>query len=71
MKITDDMLTEWFPPEVVPVNVGKYETIVLPPHRATSSAFTIFSDGKWKWADGRLCVFQNRWWRGLKEPQRD
>ncbi|WP_175706789.1 hypothetical protein [Burkholderia ambifaria] len=72
MKITDDMLTEWFPPEIVPVNAGEYETIVLTPHLARASAFPIFSEGKWKWKDGRLCIFQNRWWRGLnKEPQRD
>lgn len=67
MKITDDMLTEWFPPEIVPVNAGEYETIALPPDRASASVHAIFRDGKWKWPQGNLCVFQNRWWRGLKE----
>ncbi|UIY58161.1 hypothetical protein [Burkholderia cepacia] len=73
MKITDDMLTEWFPHEMKPVHVGVYET-----------DFNVCRSGGWAYWDGKnwgnSCrrpseannrrypsAIQNKGWRGLKE----
>jgi hypothetical protein len=58
-------MTEWYPLEIKPVRVGKYETVIdgdnfqIPIYR--------FWDGK-RWThtySKYICVFQNRHWRGL------
>ncbi|WP_027810118.1 hypothetical protein [Burkholderia cenocepacia] len=74
MKITDDMLTEWFPADVKPIRDGVYQTT-----KFNDGGFTFYArwaDGEWKFDSHRpdfaagetLCSpFQNRRWRGLKE----
>ncbi|MGY6240582.1 hypothetical protein ACW910_24370 (plasmid) [Burkholderia ambifaria] len=83
MKITDDMLTGWFPPEVKPVHEGAYPT-----RDENGSQWFSYWDG-YRWLYGRQyfsgetirltelmrnrpAAFQDRPWRGInKEPQRD
>ncbi|MBR8228051.1 hypothetical protein KDX05_06965 [Burkholderia vietnamiensis] len=66
MKITDDMLTEWFPGYVKPIHVGEYE------RRYGENPFTDKWDGE-KWVYGSVaffdeeCLCQTHPWRGLKE----
>ncbi|MCA8481747.1 hypothetical protein LGN35_27860 [Burkholderia multivorans] len=66
MKITDDMLTDWFPPHIKPVNEGLYLTRVT---RYGVTTYCIWRDGKWRFKNNpeTYCIFQNRQWIGLKE----
>jgi len=71
MKITDDMLTGWFPSSVKPVRDGIYLTrfdgIGIPGYR-------VWKHDKWLYIEDQtqICVFQDPEWRGLKkEPKRD
>ena len=80
MKITDDMLTGWFPEEVKPVHTGVYPTEWRGKH-----GFAHF--GKYGWGHSYVDFdtacrlsngthyrsdYQDKRWRGLnKEPQRD
>jgi len=81
MKITDDMLTGWFPPDTKPIHRGVYPTEI----RWGSLIKKGFSywNGKY-WSHGESTPqeaerlsrqaaigIQGKYWRGLKEPQRD
>ncbi|WP_143757467.1 hypothetical protein [Burkholderia singularis] len=75
MKITDDMLTEWFPASINPVHEGEYETRAL----TASGLRRKFIDGQWwyfsrrngRWYLSEFKKFPGAEWRGLKEPYRD
>lgn len=67
-QITDDMLTPWFPPEIKPVHVGRYQT------ECQTGDYFVNYWGRQQVhyeADGDRgcdpCVIQDRPWRGLKE----
>ena len=67
MKITDDMLTGWFPGDVKPVRVGEYERLY-----GNNPYIDKWNGQKWVYGPaGEECFTQIRPWRGLKEPQRD
>jgi hypothetical protein len=86
MKITDDMLTGWFPPQVKPVRVGVYEAFMEVFTDRFGTSHLEFGFSRW---DGRRwgamhtdiksanellpwhAAAQAKSWRGLKEPQRD
>lgn len=84
MKITDDMLTGWFPPEVKPVRPGIYLVKKFP---NMDWLYWRYWDGAiWKTGIDSSCAapdmriasrystakIQDVQWRGLnKEPQRD
>ncbi|WP_175712162.1 hypothetical protein [Burkholderia ambifaria] len=80
MKITDDMLTEWFPGTIKPARPGMYEVkreycdgTPMPDH------YLQWTGKRWEYAYAfRLGhkgdyahLARNEKWRGLKEPQRD
>lgn len=66
MKINDDMLTEWFPPSIKPVHEGLYPTRV---YRYGVVMDCIWKNGEWHFArhPERRCIFQDRYWIGLKK----
>jgi hypothetical protein len=71
MKITDDMLTGWFPPHIKPIHPGNYQ--VKSRFEECTVPWTAYWDGR-LWAtskNGQILHWQDRIWRGLKEPQRD
>jgi hypothetical protein len=61
-------LTDWFPAEVKPVHVGWYHTL--------QKGNSVESSWNWWWSgeawffepDFDRCIYQDRIWRGLKEP---
>lgn len=67
MKITDDMLTEWFPHRIKPMHEGIYETRF----RGDPNPFRlrIWNGARWMYLEDprQICVFQDCEWRGLKE----
>lgn len=71
MKITDDMLTGWFPANVDPLRIGYYEML----NTSTGIVFRAWYSGcMWfRDLDGPTVPLVRIWpWRGLnKEPQRD
>jgi len=84
MKITDDMLTEWFPPEVKPIRPGIY---LVKKFAHVDWLYWRYWDGDF-WRTGIVyecsapdtrfskglskASIQDVQWRGLnKEPQRD
>ncbi|MDN7703311.1 hypothetical protein QZM15_33030 [Burkholderia sp. AU44665] len=71
MKITDDMLTEWFPDHVKPVHEGIYPTRIV--GMPLSELRCIWNGARWMYLDSpkQPRIFQDLEWRGLKEPQRD
>lgn len=69
MKITDDMLTEWFPENIKPVHIGLYQRY----YRDDLTEIPDYWDGSRWWIcaeDGNI-VTESRGlsllWRGLKE----
>ena len=78
--ITDDMKTEWYPPEVKPVHSGVYEISYSP--KSSNKAlhgFAHFDGELWGWKQEtaeraekfpvrRVDNIQNKHWRGLKAP---
>ncbi|MBR8141172.1 hypothetical protein KDW46_02205 [Burkholderia vietnamiensis] len=77
MKITDDMLTGWFPPHIKPVHAGTYpvEWAVL---GQINRGFAHWDGRLWgnttkiagfakAHAGDRKSAAQNKSWRGLKE----
>ncbi|MDN7988979.1 hypothetical protein QZM97_02700 [Burkholderia orbicola] len=67
MKITDDMLTEWFPHRIKPMHEGIYETIFR--GAPNQSRLRLWNGARWMYLDDpqQICVFQDCDWRGLKE----
>ncbi|KOR22970.1 hypothetical protein [Burkholderia cenocepacia] len=67
MKITDDMLTEWFPADVSPVHIGRYLTKSR--HGSSLEDWVAYWDGSlWlEFEGGSPLVHQRRIWKGLKE----
>lgn len=61
-------LTKWFDPSVKPVRRGWYETKA----ESDSLVFMAYWTGaKWlwdTWSTANECLFQDRYWRGLKAP---
>ena len=77
MKITDDMLTEWFPPYVRPVHEGVYPTLWKGRH-----GFAHYGKNGWghSYEDFEIACrlssgpnypsyYQDKQWRGLKEKR--
>ncbi|WP_334021343.1 hypothetical protein [Burkholderia orbicola] len=87
MKITDDMLTEWFPPEVKPIHVGVYQACMEVFTDRFGTSHIEYGFAKWdgqRWGAMHTDIksaaelipwhaaSQSKSWRGLnKEPQRD
>lgn len=70
MKITDDMLTEWFPNHARPVREGLYEVR----RQNTVRMFMVWNGIHWTYQDGSYTDFGKQYWserdsiwRGLKE----
>jgi hypothetical protein len=60
-------VTQWFGPDVKPVNPGAYESTIN--EDGFGAYLSAEWDGTWwRWEDGRICIFQDRTWRGLAEP---
>lgn len=78
MKITDDMLTEWFPNHSRPVRAGLYEV-----HRPCITSgqmqdFMIWTGHHWTYQDGSYTDFGKPYlsedkstWRGLKKEMKE
>ncbi|HDR9087327.1 TPA: hypothetical protein QDB10_003242 [Burkholderia vietnamiensis] len=80
MKITDDMLTEWFPEGAKPARPGCYQVTDPEGHQfhKASIGYQYWNGFYWEgltWQAGRdagRSIYQYHAWRGLnKEPQRD
>ncbi|HDR9036074.1 TPA: hypothetical protein QDB07_003582 [Burkholderia vietnamiensis] len=72
MKITDDMLTEWFPGNVIPERIGWYECMFLGGCGRvmlfwTGSKWTNTPSGGWAPVRSTFGIFRGDSWRGLKE----
>lgn len=67
MKITDDMLTEWFPHYIKPIHKGIYETRFF--GYPSAPQLRIWNGTWWVYIDdpAQICMFQDCAWRGLKE----
>ncbi|PRH46394.1 hypothetical protein [Burkholderia multivorans] len=66
MKITDDVLTEWFPTNVDPIRIGYYEML----NESTGTVFMAWYSGCMWFRDlnGPTVPLVRIWpWRGLKE----
>lgn len=68
-RITNDMLTDWFPSIVKPVHEGLYDTRMG--HGDDGPALRrLWKDNNW-WFNGQvvivLCVVQQREWRGVTD----
>ncbi|MCA8045530.1 hypothetical protein [Burkholderia arboris] len=70
MKITDDMLTEWFPNHVKPTRIGLYEVR----RKDIRSMFMMWNGTYWTYQDGAYTDFGKPYrcestskWRGLKD----
>ena len=60
-------MTEWFPSDVKPVRPGIYEVAGRGECGIPWKAEWVPGEG-WRGTDGKWLLFQNRSWRGLKEP---
>ncbi|WP_321853144.1 hypothetical protein [Burkholderia cenocepacia] len=82
MKITDDMLTEWFPPHIKPIHVGVYSACMEVVTDRFGTSHLEYGFARWdghRW--GAMCsdirsaeellrrhaASQAKSWRGLKE----
>lgn len=67
MKITDDMLTEWFPAPMNPAHEGAYQTKFS--GGAEVIRLRLWNGARWMYLEDptQICVFQDCDWRGLKE----
>ncbi|EEE04605.1 hypothetical protein [Burkholderia multivorans] len=66
MKITDDMLTGWYPAKVYPLRIGYYEML----NESTGAVFRAWYSGAMWFRDvnGPTVPLIRIWpWRGLKE----
>ena len=82
IQITEDMLTDWFPPDVKPVHVGHYQIGYATERTddpytgpvALAGRRAVWNGANWQHSWAALTDFdaplsaQDRPWRGLKEP---
>ncbi|WP_155630511.1 hypothetical protein [Burkholderia territorii] len=75
MKITDDMLTEWFPGDVKPARRGFFQVTDPTGHALHGRwlGFQFWNGNYWEGLtyaavrDEYRSIYQNHAWRGLKE----
>jgi hypothetical protein len=54
-------MTEWYPPEIKPVRVGRYQTDMY-----VGAVWSYWDGYDWREHEtGRVMLFQGRCWRGL------
>ncbi len=80
MKMTKRVgMTDWYPPNIKPVRVGRYHSALSPCKPDAMQRRTWWDGTVWRWnndskpnwrlayGSNPACMYQDRYWRGLTE----